>query len=135
MSDSAWVKFRDKFEAIIGIGAKYIVPLLSVAAAALGVPAPVAAVLNAIPDLMAKLEAVLPVKGSGPVRSEVVLSVMQIAMDTIESNLTGGAAESFNKLKPLIQASMTNTVLAVKDLVPGVMSDGLQPTDPSQLGA
>ena len=124
---STFVIWRDKFEAILGYGVKYIVPLLSVAAVILGVPAPVAAIMNAIPALMSKLEAVIPAKGSGPVRSEVVLSVMQIAMDTLETNVTGGAATSFEKLKPLIQASMTSSVTALKDLLPGLMADSSEP--------
>ncbi len=131
---SAWVLFRDKVEAIIGIAAKYVVPLLSVAAAALGVPAPVAAVLSAIPDLMGKLEVILPAKGSGPVRSDIVLSVMQVSMDAIEKQLTGGAATSFEKLKPLIQASMTNAVTAVTDLAPGIIAPA-SPLTPGESGA
>lgn len=118
---STFVIWRDRFEAIFSVGAKYIVPLLSGAATALGVPPNVAAVLDIIPALMSKLEAVIPAKGSGPVKSKVVMSVVQIAMDTLEANLTGAAATSFEKLKPLIQASINNTISAVNDIAPGVI--------------
>ena len=120
---SRWVKFRDSVEAIIGIGAKIVLPIASVAALIPGIPAGIAAALRAVPAFMAAVEEAIPAPGSGPAKKQAVLNSSKALMDFLDTQLTGGAAGSFDKLRPAIEAIIEGTVGVVNGLAPQIIAD------------
>ena len=123
MSDSAWVKFRDGAEAIIGMGWNFFVPIAAVAGTAFGFPPGIAAAIKVIPTIMGEVEKLLPAPGSGPAKKAQVLGITKIIMDALDTQLTGGAAVSYGKLKPLIEATIDSSINTINMIAPAIIAD------------
>lgn len=130
---SAWVKFRDTAEAIIGIGAKFLLPFVSVAAMIPGIPAGIVRILLIIPALMAAFEEAIPAPGSGPAKKQAVLNSAKSFIEILEGQLTGGAKGNFDKLRPAIEAIIEGTIGMVNGLAPQIIGNDplLAPSHPA----
>ena len=123
---STFVKVRDFIESIAVIGAKYIFPILATICPVLKLPAWIGVIAGSvIPQLMAIAEQDFPAPGSGPMKKAKVLDAADKIMAVLESTFTGGAAGSFAKLKPTIEALIDQTVTAVNELAPAIIADDL----------
>ncbi|MFA6064078.1 MAG: hypothetical protein WC736_15925 [Gallionella sp.] len=120
---SAWVKFRDSVEAILGIGASVLKPILGVIGFIPGVPAGVAAVLRVVPAFMAAFEIAMPEPGSGAAKKTAVLNSSKAFLDIVEKELTGGAKTNFDQLKPAIESIIEGTIGMVNGLAPQIIAD------------
>jgi hypothetical protein len=131
---SSWVKFRDQAEAIIGIGANILRPILGLAAFIPGIPAGVGAILRVIPAFMAAFEMAMPEPGSGPAKKTAVLNSAEALFGLMGAQMTGGAKENFDKLKPAIEAIIEGTIGMVNGLAPQIIGNdkpGLTPGEQS----
>lgn len=121
---SAWVQFRDKAEAIIGIGARVVFPLLGAFAPVLGLPAWVGTVAGSVvPQLMAIAEKDLPAAGSGPMKKAKVLDATEQILAILEKTFTGHAAADFAKLRPTLELLIDGTVSATNLIAPSIVAD------------
>lgn len=129
---SAWVQFRDKFTAILGIGVQFVLPILTTVVPALKLPAWVGTVAgNLIPQLMAIAEANSPAPGTGPAKKQQVLNAADEIMAVLAKTFTGGAATNFEALKPTISVLIDQTITAVNALAPQIIADDpLVPPEP-----
>lgn len=135
MTDSRWVPVRDWMVDGIGLLAKFVAPIVVVAASVLGLPPGIAAVLKAIPALMAAAEIALPEVGSGPAKKQQVLDSARAFMAVAEKNLTGIAHANFDVLKPLIEAIINNGIAAVNQLAPLIIADDRPPPVAPTIGS
>lgn len=127
---SNWVKFRDTVEAIIGIGAQFVLPIVGIVGLVPGIPASISSVLKIIPSLMAAFEQAIPAPGSGPVKKAAVLATTKSIMDVLDKQvLTGGAKASYDTLLPVITAIVDSTITTVNQVAPQIIADD-NPTDP-----
>ena len=126
---SAWVKFRDQAEAIIGIGAKLILAVGGTIAGIPGVPAWAIKVLSIIPAFMSVVEVAMPEPGSGPAKKTAVINSTKALMDYLEKELTGGAKGTFDKLHTSINGIIEGTIGLVNDLDKSIIADDV-PDEP-----
>ena len=125
---STFVKVRNWIEAAVVFGTKYIFPILATLCPVLKLPAWVGTVAGSvIPQLIAIAEQDIPEQGSGPMKKAKVLDAAEKIMAVLESTFTGGAAGSFAKLKPTIEALIDQTVNAVNELAPSIIADDVTP--------
>ena len=129
---SKWVKFRDEAEKIIAYGARLFFPILATLAPAFGLPTWVGALAGSIvPQLMGLVEANNPTPGSGPMKKQQVLNILNGFTAVLEKELTGGAKVSIDALMPTISKLIDQTVTAVNQLAPKVIADDTSdPTSP-----
>lgn len=129
---SAWVKFRDKAEAIIGIGAKFAFPILATVAPALGLPVWVGTFAGSIvPQLMGLVEANTPTPGSGAMKKTQVTNILNGFAAVLEKELTGGAKINLDKLMPTISILIDQTVTATNAIAPAIIADDTPPGPPA----
>lgn len=133
MTDSKWVPIRDAFVNGIGFLARFISPIVVIAASVFGFPPGIANVLRAIPALMAAAEIALPEPGSGAAKKQQVLDSAKAFIAVAESRFTGGAKVNFDALKPLIESIIDNGVAAVNQYAKSVVAD--DPPGPTAMGS
>lgn len=110
---STWVRIRDRF---VDLVSRIVVPVASILSLAVpGLPAGVAVILRAIPVLMSVAEQIHPESGSGAKKSEFVHVAAEAMLTAVGVTVTGGAAETYAKIKPTIQAIIDNGVALVND--------------------
>lgn len=127
---SKWTEFRDEAERIIAYGARLFFPILATVAPALGLPTWVGALAGSIvPQLMGLVEANSQTPGSGPMKKQQVLNILNGFMAVLEKELTGGAKVNIDALMPTISKLIDQTVTAVNQLAPKVIADD-DPTSP-----
>jgi hypothetical protein len=122
MTDSTWVPIRDYFVDGVAWLAKFVAPMLSIAATVFGFPVGVTNVLKAIPALMSAVEIAIPEAGSGPAKKQQVLDSAKALMDIADSKLQGGAKNSFDTYKPFIEALIDNGVAAINASAPKIIA-------------
>jgi hypothetical protein len=127
---SRWVRFRDTAEAIIGIGLKLVVAVGGTVAGIPGVPAWAIRVLTMIPSFMSLVEVAMPEAGSGPAKKTAVLNSTKALMDYLETQLTGGAKGTFDKLRTSIEGIIEGTIGLVNDLDKSIIADDVPPGTP-----
>jgi len=131
---SAWVKFRDTAEAIIGIGAKLILAVGGTVAGIPGVPAWAIRVLSIIPAFMSVVEVAMPEPGSGPAKKTAVVNSTKALLDYLEVELTGGAKGTFDKLRTSIEGVIEGTIGLVNDLDKSIIADDVTAPNPLEPG-
>jgi len=132
---SAWVQFRDKAEAIIGVAWNFFVPIAAIASVSFGFPPGIAAALKVIPTIMGEVEKLLPAPGSGPAKKAQVLGITKIIMDALDTQLTGGAATSYSKLKPLIEATIDSSITTINLVAPAIIANDPVAPGPPTIGS
>lgn len=137
---SAWVRFRNEAEAIIGIGAKFAFPILATVAPAFGLPTWVGTLAGSlVPQLMSLVEANTPTPGSGAMKKQQVINLTTGFMELLqkENLLTGAAAQNLDKFMPTVAALIDQTVTAVNALAPQIIANDApdKPADPTLQGA
>jgi hypothetical protein len=96
----------------------FLMPVASVAATILAPGNPIVGkVLNGVPALMDAVEAISPA-ANGKLKSDAVHAAAQVLYDGMGAVLTGGAKESYDKYKPLVQAVIDNGIAAVNAQAP-----------------
>lgn len=124
MSDSKWVAFRDKAENIVAYGARLFFPILATVAPALGLPTWVGALAGSlVPQLMGLAEANNPTPGSGPMKKQQVLNILNGFTAVLEKELTGGAKVNLDALMPTLSKLIDQTVTAANELTPKVIAN------------
>jgi len=131
---SKWTEFRNTAEKIIAYGARLFFPILATVAPMLGLPTWVGALAGSIvPQLMGLVEANNPKPGSGPMKKQQVLNIMNGFAAVLEKELTGGAKVNIDILMPTISLLIDQTVTAANELAPKIIADDeplLDPTSP-----
>lgn len=130
----SWVKFRNTAEAILGIGAKYIFPVVASLVPVLNVPRWAAVlVTNVVPALMAAAETMNNAPGAGPAKKSQVMEAAAGMMAVLEKTFTGGAKGNFDLLRPTLEILIDRTVAMVNDLAPEIIQDDplLDPSHPA----
>lgn len=130
MTTSTWVIFRDKMEAILSVGAEFFGPIAAIAASFFGFSPAVTAVLRGIPALMAIVEEASPAPGTGPAKSAQVMTMAKDLMNFAGAQTTGGAKESFDKYKPLIQATINASIGMVNKVAPQIIANDAPAASP-----
>lgn len=120
---SKWTEFRDQAEKIVAYGARLFFPILATVAPALGLPVWVGALAGSIvPQLMGLIEANNPTPGSGPMKKQQVLNILNGFTAVLEKELTGGAKVNIDALMPTISKLIDQTVTAVNTLAPKIIA-------------
>jgi hypothetical protein len=132
---SRWVRFRDTSEAIIGIGLKLVVAVGGTVVGIPGVPAWATRVLTMIPSFMSIVEVAMPAPGSGAAKKTAVLNSTKALMDYLETQLTGGAKGTFEKLQASIEGIIEGTIGLVNDLDKSIIADDVVPPGPPTMGS
>ena len=120
---SKWVKFRDTAEAIIGIGLKLVVAVGGTVVGIPGVPVWAIRVLTMIPSFMSIVEVAMPEPGTGAAKKTAVINSTKALMDYLETQLTGGAKGTFDKLKTSIDGIIEGTIGLVNGLDKSIIAD------------
>lgn len=123
MTDSSWVKFRDQVEAILGIAAGLFTPIAAIVGAIFPASKGLSIVLRAIPALMAAVEEASPEPGTGPAKSAAVMKAAEDLMNFAGAQTTGGAKESFETYKPIIQMGINASIALVNKVAPKVIAN------------
>ncbi len=97
----------------IDLAEKTILPS-SLAATALipGLPVPVTLLIAGLPKLMTAYQNMFP-SGGGPVKLAGVLGAVQASCDVIDGQLTGGAKESFERVRPIATQFINGSIAAI----------------------
>lgn len=96
------------------------------------VPPEVSKIVAGVPTLMTAMEGLFPSTGSGASKQAAVLGVVQAACDVLDVTLTGGAAASYIKIKPVVVALINAGVaLAKVKNVPQIPNSGPEPAQPA----
>jgi hypothetical protein len=120
---SKWVLFRNQAEAIIGIGLKLVLAVAGTVVGIPGVPLWAIKVLTQIPSLMSIVEIAMPAPGSGPAKKTAVINSTKALLDYLETQLSGGAAGTFDKLKGSIEGIIEGTIGLVNSLNKSIIAD------------
>lgn len=99
-----------------------VLPIVgAVAAVDPALPAPVATIINALPALMTTVEAAFPEPGSGPVKAAAVTGAVKAVCNTIQATSTGGEANWWGKIGPVVNNYINGGISVINKLKPGTV--------------
>ena len=91
----------------------FIVPMAQVAVQVIpGIPPTVSKVIAKVPDMISAMEQVFPENGTGPIKLAGVLAMAKAMTDTMVDVSTGGQAETWAKIQPIVE-NMVNSSIGV----------------------
>ena len=89
----------------------FIVPIAQVAVAVIpGVPPAVSKIIERVPSMISAMEQVFPESGMGAVKLAGVLAMAKAMTDTMVGVSTGGQAETWAKIQPIVENLVTSSL-------------------------
>ena len=137
MSDSTWVPIRDAIEDGFSFAVKYIFPvvLMLTGSGAVTMPAWATTLLSKIvPALIGIAETTFPAAGSGPMKKQFVLDAAGQLLTLVGSTVTGGAALTYDKLRPDLSVLIDRTVAATNAIAPSIIANDAPEVPPPPPG-
>jgi hypothetical protein len=111
---------------------KYIFPVVVSVAGAFNLPAwAVNIITRVVPSLIGIVEEASPAPGTGPVKKQMVLDATEKLVVLMGSTFTGGAAVTFDKIKPVLSVLIDQTVSATNAIAPKVIANDVVVSGPN----
>ncbi len=89
----------------------FIVPIAQVAVQVIpGIPPGVSKVIAKVPDMISAMEQVFPENGTGAIKLAGVLAMAQAMTTTMVDVSTGGQAETWAKIAPIVENMVNSSV-------------------------
>jgi hypothetical protein len=92
------------------------------------IPAAAAAVIRALPALMAKADEVIQGIGKGAIKKDLVMTTAQLVVESVAALSTGGQKETWESLKPSVSTMIDTACAVANTFAPGAIDEQKQPT-------